>query len=475
MADEPAVQVESKAATLIEPDLNFVRELKEAGGDTLKKCFQCATCSVVCALSPDQKPYPRKEMVYSQWGLKDKLVNNVDVWLCHYCNDCSTHCPRGARPGDTLRAIRALSFRHFAFPSFMGKIVGEKKYLPIMLALPVLILLLGIKIAGGHIPEGAVEYRDLFPLLLVDAIFVTVTLLALGSIAFGVWNFLQGIHANAIKESYAEDKPLAMGDYVKSLISAIPTILFHDKFKLCTSNRDRYLSHLLVFIGFIGLFIVTNIGFIGIYGGPFLGINTSFLAPPYSLANPIKLFALLVGIGLLVGILLVIANRLKPKDAESTISYLDWSLIIAVLATVSTGLLTWFGRVANLGTVAYGIYFLHLVSVFYIIAYLPYSKLAHIFYRTVAMGYAAYIDRPFGVEGVEAAAVAAPAAEPAPVAEETPAEEPAAEEAVTEEPAAEAEPEEEKAEVEAPAEAEAETPAEVEEEKPAGEEEEKKE
>jgi quinone-modifying oxidoreductase subunit QmoC len=473
MADESAVQVESKAATLIEPDLNFVRELKEAGGDTLKKCFQCATCSVVCALSPDQKPYPRKEMVYSQWGLKDKLVNNVDVWLCHYCNDCSTHCPRGARPGDTLRAVRAMSFRHFAFPGFMGKIVGEAKYLPIMLAIPVLILLLGIKIAGGHIPAGAVEYRDLFPLWLVDVIFLAATFLALGSIGFGIWNFLQGIHANAIQEGYAEDKPLAVGDYLKSLISVIPTILLHDKFKLCTTNRDRYWSHILVLAGFVGLFIVTNIGFVGIYGGPLLGINTSFLAPPYSFANPIKLFALIVGIGLLVGILLVIANRLKPKDAESTISYLDWSLIVAVLATVSTGLLTWIGRVGNLGTVAYGIYFLHLVSVFYIIAYLPYSKLAHIFYRTVAMGYAAYIDRPFGVVEAAAAPVAAPVAEPTPAAEEAAAEEPAAEEATPEEPAAEAEPEEEKAE--APAEAEAEAPAEVEEEKPAEEEEEKKE
>ena len=468
MADEAAVQVESKAATLIEPDLDFVRELKEAGGDTLKKCFQCATCSVVCELAPEQKPYPRKEMIYSQWGLKDKLVNSVDVWLCHYCNDCSAHCPRGARPGDTLRAIRAMSFRHFAFPSFMGKIVGEAKYLPIMLAIPVVVLLLGIMVWGGHIPEGPVEYRDLFPLLLVDVIFLAVTFLALGSIGFGVWNFLQGIHANAVKEGYAEDKPLALGDYVKSLISVIPTILFHDKFKLCKTNRDRYWSHLLVFVGFIGLFIVTNIGFFGLYI-----VHSDFLAPPYSFANPIKLFALAVGIALLVGIILVITNRLKPKDAESTISYLDWSLIIAVLATVSTGLLTWIGRVGNLGTLAYVIYFLHLVSVFYIIAYLPYSKLAHIFYRTVAMGYAAHIDRPFGVEVAVAAPVVTPAAEPAPDAEEPPAEEPAAEEAAPEEPAAEAETEEKKAE--APAEAEDEAPAEPEEEKPAEEEKEKKE
>jgi len=469
MADESAVQVESKAATLVEPDLDFVRELKAAGGDTLKKCFQCATCSVVCELAPEQKPYPRKEMIYSQWGLKDRLVSNVDVWLCHYCNDCSTHCPRGARPGDTLRAIRALSFRHFAFPNFMGKIVGEAKYLPIMLAIPVLVLLLGIKIAGGHIPSGPVEYRDLFPLLLVDAIFIAVTFLAIGSIGFGIWNFLQGIHANAVKEGYAEDKPLVMGDYVKSLISVIPTILLHDKFKLCITNRDRYWSHILLFIGFVGLFIVTNIGFIGIYGGPLLGLDTNFLAPPYSFAHPIKLFALLVGIGLLVGIILVITNQLKPKDAESTISYLDWSLIIAVLATVSTGLLTWLGRVGNLGTVAYGIYFLHLVSVFYVIAYLPYSKLAHLFYRTVAMGYAAYIDRPFGVEVAAAAAVAAPAVEPTPAEEEPPAEEPAAEEAAAEEVAAEEEaaeaPAEEKAEAEAPEKAEEEPPAEAEEEK----------
>ena len=452
MAEESAVQVESKAATLVEPDLDFVRELKAAGGDTLKKCFQCATCSVVCELSPEQKPYPRKEMIYSQWGLKDRLVNDVDVWLCHYCNDCSAHCPRGARPGDTLRAIRAISFRHFAFPNFMGKIVGEAKYWPIMVAIPVVVLLLGLLITGHlHIPEGPVELREFFPLYLVDSIFITFTALAIISLGFGVWNFLQGIHANSIREGYAEDKPLNMGEYVKALVSMIPTILLHNKFKLCITNRDRYQSHILVFLGFIGLFIVTNIGFLALYI-----IRVDFLAPPYSFINPVKLLALASGAALLIGIVLVISNRYKEKAAESTTTYLDWCLILAILGIVVTGFLTWLSRVGNAGGFAYIIYFLHLVCVFYIIAYLPYSKLAHLVYRTVAMGYAAYINRPFGVE-VEPLA-AAPVAAPAGVAPAV--EEPVAEEAAAEEPAEEAE---------------AEAPAEAEEEKPAEEEEEKKE
>ena len=58
----------------LEPDVGFIRELGKLGGGDLKKCYQCATCSVVCPISPDNKPYPRKEMIAASWGLKDQLV-----------------------------------------------------------------------------------------------------------------------------------------------------------------------------------------------------------------------------------------------------------------------------------------------------------------------------------------------------------------------------------------------------------------
>ena len=41
------------SALLVQPDVSFIREVRAAGGGDLKKCFQCAACSVVCDQSPD--------------------------------------------------------------------------------------------------------------------------------------------------------------------------------------------------------------------------------------------------------------------------------------------------------------------------------------------------------------------------------------------------------------------------------------
>jgi quinone-modifying oxidoreductase subunit QmoC len=374
----------------VEPDLDMVKRLKTMGGDTLKKCFQCATCSVVCPISPDVKPFPRKEMIAAQWGLKDKLVGNLDVWLCHHCNDCSTKCPRGAKPGDVLNAARAYSISQYAWPSCLGRIVPDNRFWWLLLAIPVVIFLILLGAIGHlHIPEGEIEFAKFFPTLWVDIVFVPLATLWIPlTFGIGIYKFVNDIHKKAVEEGKSKRPDLNIPDFLRGLVCTIPTILSHSKFSQCTENKDRYVPHLLVLFSFIGLFIVTNLFFVALY--------ILHLPGPYSQINPVKILANASGVALIVGAIWMMSNRLKEEDDDDNVSrgsYFDWSLLILVLALGATGLLSELTRLVHLPGVAYPMYFTHLVFVFCLFAYLPFSKLAHLVYRTVAMAYSRYSGR----------------------------------------------------------------------------------
>ena len=63
----------------MEPDLKFIDEMAQLSDGSFEKCYQCATCSATCPISPDNHPFPRKEMVWAMWGLKDRLLKNPDL------------------------------------------------------------------------------------------------------------------------------------------------------------------------------------------------------------------------------------------------------------------------------------------------------------------------------------------------------------------------------------------------------------
>ncbi|MCK4390418.1 MAG: quinone-interacting membrane-bound oxidoreductase complex subunit QmoC [Desulfobacterales bacterium] len=371
----------------VEPDLKFVRQLVALGGETLKKCYQCATCSVVCPISPDERPFPRKEMIAAQWGLKDKLVGNMDVWLCHYCNDCSTYCPRGARPGDVLNAVRAYSIMEYSWPRWLGRIVVDSRFWWLLLAIPVAIYLVLLGATGHlHIPEGHIHFDKFFPTLYVDLIFVPLHMLWVPLVfGIGISRLMKDMQKNAVADGRAKRTGLNVPDFLRYIVCTLPVILGQFKFRQCTTNKDRDIAHLLVMYSFIGLFTVTGLFFVALY---------ILQAPgPYSQVNPVKILANVSAIALFVGILLMIRNRRKEKGNMSKGGYFDWSLIILILGLVVTGGLTELTRLADWRYVCYPMYFVHLVLVFSISTYIPYCKLAHLVYRAVAMAYSRYSGR----------------------------------------------------------------------------------
>jgi quinone-modifying oxidoreductase subunit QmoC len=371
---------------LIQPDVNFIREIGILGGEDLKKCYQCATCSIACPISPDNRPFPRKEMIAASWGLKDRLLGNADIWLCHNCGDCSTRCPRDAKPGDVLAAIRALAITEYATPKALGRAVNDPKKLPILLAIPVVIFVVLGMLTGllNFSPTGEeIAHSNFFSTWLVDLIFVPASIFAVAVFALGVKRFLADIHQNALAEGKTNKEKIEPKAFLQALGRIIPTILKHDKFNECTENRERSTPHMMVLFGFIGLFIVTSIFFVVLYVFQIHG--------PYSQMNPVKWLANIAGVALVIGACLMIKNRLEKKDQKST--YKDWFLIGLALALGLSGLLTEMTRLAGAAGLTYFLYFVHLIFVFSLIAYLPYTKLAHLVYRTLAMAYAEYSNR----------------------------------------------------------------------------------
>lgn len=334
---------------VIQPDGRFIREVIASGGGDLKKCMQCATCSVVCTQSPPDAPFPRRQMAAAQWGLKEQVVADPALWLCHNCGECTTQCPRGAKPGEVMGALRAQAIKYFAFPRFMGELVSKPSGLPVLFLIPALIIL-SIALFSPRQAAAELEFASLFPVVVLEALFFAISGLVI--LVFGV----------------------SLARYVKAAGGAGPVswqaageILTHKKFENCGNRR---VGHLLIFWGFMGLALVgTSVGM----GTMFFGMTT-----PLALTNPFKILANVAAAVIIVGIVLRVSS-LRGS------AYFDRFFFLTLAGVAATGILSELFRLAQSAALMYGIYYVHLVLVCALFLYAPYSKFAHLAYRTVAV------------------------------------------------------------------------------------------
>ncbi len=376
---------------LIEPDSDFIKEVISRGGIDLKKCFQCATCSVACTISPDNKPFPRKEMIAASWGLKDRLVTNHDIWLCHQCGDCSTRCPRGAKPGDVLSAIRSYAITEYSSPKIMSNLINDSRYWPLLFIIPTIFLFVvgyALKAIGldwfNPTPGGGEIIHDhFFAVPMVEIIFIPLMFFVIAVFALGLKRFLGDIHENASLTGKTDKTEIDYIEVVKAFVRVLFGIVKHDKFTQCSENKDRATFHMMVLFPFIALAAVAGIFVTTLY---VLGVPG-----PYSQLHPVKWLANIAGVSLIIGSIMMIKERLSKTDQVST--YKDWNLLGLVLGLGVTGMLTELTRLGNAAALSYLIYFIHLIFVFNLFVFLPYSKLAHLVYRTAALTYDEYIER----------------------------------------------------------------------------------
>jgi len=358
----------------ISPDIGFIKEIKKDTGISFHACIQCGSCSVVCNVSPDENPFPRKEMIWSAWGLKDKLMGDPDIWLCHQCGDCSDTCPRGVKPADVLAALRRQTYIKYSGPGFLTKMLSKPAFLPVAILVPVIIILLIIWLSGTTgIPDGPVDYSKFFPHFQLNLSFSILLLIVIVGLIPGLRKFWKNLHDNMPGDRKQSS--------IWSFLSVIKDIVIHRYFNKCTARKYTTYAHLLIFSGFILLLFVTLVAI----------VNVIFFEYPMHLWHPAKIAGNLASLMLLVGLILMIFKRIRERDRFGS-NYFDWSFLIFLLLLTITGTLTQVARFQN-WSIAYYIYFIHLVLVWMIVIYFPYTKFGHFIYRLMAMVYAKSIKR----------------------------------------------------------------------------------
>jgi len=227
--------------------------------------------------------------------------------------------------------------------------------------------------------------------MLLDPIFIITAAVAVVLFLVGLGRFWRDIREGATPaRSLGSAAALAIGEIVS-----------HSRFNECDEAKGRYLSHMLTFYGFLALLVTTALVFVGYYlhhfdiGPPFAQIEL-----PMRLYHPVKILGNAGAVAFFVGLCILIYTRATDAAKAGKSNYQDWLLLGLMIGLAVTGILTQLVRLAGQAAESYGliglacgVYFVHLVLVWCMIAYLPYSKFAHLAYRFVAIIHAKYVGR----------------------------------------------------------------------------------
>jgi quinone-modifying oxidoreductase subunit QmoC len=219
--------------------------------------------------------------------------------------------------------------------------------------------------------DGRFHYEELVPHSLVYIVYTSVTLWVVGAMWFSGRKFWKLIGAAQQRR----------GSFFGALTGAVIDIAAHRKFSSCDHGvPKRRWGHFLVMWGFVGAAVTSGILVVYMYG-----LHTY----PLPLDHWVKWLGNISAVALVIGGVLLFVNRLKTGDklVGQTTAF-DRFFLMTVLGVIGTGVLTeGFRFVAVPVELALAMYILHLGAILTLFITLPYSKFAHILYRTLAMAH----------------------------------------------------------------------------------------
>jgi quinone-modifying oxidoreductase subunit QmoC len=179
---------------------------------------------------------------YSVLGLESEIQASLDPWLCYYCGECSTTCPREADPGELMMSLRRWLIAKYDWTGLSGLL-----YKSLTITITAFVLLAAVVIWFGASEQfhlGTImHYGHLFELAAISFVFVVILL---PNIMHMWW---LTVHKNEAKAP--------VSGYFKA-ISVLIVHMFTQKRTLgCDDNQFRWFEHFILVLGYLSLLFTT--------------------------------------------------------------------------------------------------------------------------------------------------------------------------------------------------------------------------
>ncbi len=116
MTEDESKKDELIALDEVDPGFKF-EVAAEPGGENIKKCFACGTCSSTCPVFAVNDTYnPRRIIRMVLLGLKEEVLTSDFIWLCSGCYSCHELCPRDVKITDLMGALRNIAVKEGHIP-----------------------------------------------------------------------------------------------------------------------------------------------------------------------------------------------------------------------------------------------------------------------------------------------------------------------------------------------------------------------
>ena len=331
--------------------------------------MQCGNCASACPLSTGENTFPRKIYRYIQLGLRDKLLESPEPWLCYYCGDCNTDCPRGAEPAETMMAARRWLMTQYDWTGLARRFyTSPKQEAAAFLGIAIFVISLFL-VFHGPVVTDRVELTTFAPVHWVhlgDQIMIGFIFLMLFSNAVHMYlGIMQG--AKIPLHLYITQAPVFFLNYFTQ-----------KQWRKCgTGPGSAWWRHLFLFSGWVSMEILVM---------AYLSAFQTDIVRPFW--HPTRLLGYYATVALMAASTTMLYSRWfrKEENLHRYSDFTDLFFLVLIVAIAVTGIMVHIFRLAGLPIMTYTIYVIHVaICVGMLCLMLPFGKLSHLMYRPLAI------------------------------------------------------------------------------------------